>query len=91
MTKVTNAQLMTAIQSQRDATADEFTQIVALLADHDKRLALLENHNHRASKRLELLENRERATAIAQAKLAGLSALIGGVIAILPQLIQAVR
>jgi len=89
MARVTNDQLLTAIEDQRDATAKEFTQIVTLLADHDKRLSLLENHNHRSSKRLELLENRERATAMAQAKLAGVSALIGGGIAALPSLIQA--
>lgn len=71
-----------AINGRIDERFDEMTQ---MLAEHDKRLAILENHDTDSRSRIGCLEGRERDLAI---KIAAASATIGSVVTLVGILIS---
>lgn len=76
----TNTQIKKLLERQHDEVSQQLTEITRMLADHEKRLCLLEDHNGRHDKRLSILETRERETAISQARMARMSALIASIV-----------
>jgi len=59
-------------------------------AEHDTAIALLQNHDCDRAQRLEVLENRERESAISRAQERRETALIAALIAALPTIIIAI-
>ena len=91
--------------AERRTTGDVYEAVMALrgelqqqLAQHDTRISLLENGRKQAQAErtdirggLEKLEECVTGMQISQAKSAGIGAVVGALIAALPQLIQALR